>query len=156
NGTPLLESANMFVAHEREVTLAAENELVIRCQALDALLLAKRPRPRWRAPMIEHQQLRWFRTTLLGRTPGWSPPAAPVGPWRPIRLLRAREPAIALRTRVVDGVGVVEADGEIAVERGGKTWRGSGRVEIPAVEKWWPHTHGEPALYRIKCEDVDL
>src|SRR2546426_8099024 len=78
----------MFVAHERAIDgrLRDANELVIRFQALDRLLKAKRPRPRWRAPMVENQQLRWFRTTLLGRTPGWSPPVAPVGPWRPVRL----------------------------------------------------------------------
>ena len=82
NGECLLKSDDMFVAHEARVTLTGDDELVLRCHALDPLLAAKRPRPRWRAPMIEHQQLRWHRTTLLGRTPGWSPPAPPVGPWR--------------------------------------------------------------------------
>jgi beta-mannosidase len=90
NGSLLLTSENMFVAHELDVgaKLVGDNELVLRFSALDAGLAARRPRPRWRAPMVEHQQLRWFRTTLLGRTPGWSPPAAAVGPWRPIRLER--------------------------------------------------------------------
>ena len=70
NGEPLLSSSNMFVAHERAIDgrLRDANELVIRFQALDRLLKAKRPRPKWRAPMVENQQLRWFRTTLLGRT----------------------------------------------------------------------------------------
>jgi len=48
--------------------LAAANELVICFRALDRALEAKRPRPKWRTPMVESQQLRWFRTTLLGRT----------------------------------------------------------------------------------------
>jgi beta-mannosidase len=92
NGVPILHSENMFVRTDVDVTtrLATQNELLIRFHALDGLLAAKRPRPRWRAPMVENQQLRWFRTTLLGRTPGWSPPAPPVGPWRPITLLRQR------------------------------------------------------------------
>ena len=49
---------------------------------LDAVLKERRPRPRWKAPMVEQQQIRWFRTTLLGRTPGWSPPAT--RGWRPL------------------------------------------------------------------------
>ena len=90
NGDLLLHAENMFVAHAVDVTtrLAARNELVLRFHALDSLLAARRPRPAWRSPMVEHQQLRWFRTTLLGRTPGWSPPVPPVGPWRPVHLQR--------------------------------------------------------------------
>ena len=175
NGTPLLSSVNMFLAHRRVVELADNNDLVIRCRSLDALLAARRPRPRWRAPMIEHQQLRWFRTTLLGRTPGWSPPAAVVGPWRAIRLERQRRIAVeevTLRTSFDGDAGVLEVscrvrgfEGsvttrvEVVVERGGVVHRASlahdataagrfaGRLAIPHVERWWPHTHGEPALY---------
>ena len=89
DGVLLLESDNMFRSHER-VLQGSGGQLVIRCRALDKALGARRPRPRWKAPMIENQQLRWFRTTLLGRTPGWSPPAAAVGPWRGVRLERRR------------------------------------------------------------------
>ncbi|HZW51604.1 MAG TPA: hypothetical protein VFF05_07080, partial [Rudaea sp.] len=89
NGTPLPASDNMFVRSEHDITRLLRdrgNELLIRCCALGAELARRRPRPRWRTPMVAHQQLRWFRTTLLGRTPGWSPPAAVVGPWRPVWL----------------------------------------------------------------------
>jgi len=82
-----MRSTSMFVAQQREVRSLPKpgcNCLVLRFHALDALLAAKRPHPRWRAPMVAHQQLRWSRTTLLGRTPGWSPPAALVGPFRDI------------------------------------------------------------------------
>src|SRR5579872_3334634 len=53
NGKPLLSSDNMFVSHEiaAESLLKPENELILRCSSLDALLEIKRPRPRWRAPM---------------------------------------------------------------------------------------------------------
>ncbi len=105
NGALLLSSDNMFLAHERvlDALQPGENEIVIRFRALDRLLEAKHPRPRWRAPMVENQQLRWFRTTLLGRTPGWSPPAAAVGPWRAVWLetrARLRLDDIELRTGV--------------------------------------------------------
>src|SRR5207244_988861 len=78
NGTLLLSSTSMFVAQACRVEgqLGAQNDLLICFRSLDALLKTRRPRPRWRVPMVEHQQIRWFRTTLLGRTPGWSLPAA--------------------------------------------------------------------------------
>ena len=92
NGSRLLSSDNMFVAHTCDVSelLQADNELLLQFQAMDSALRARRARPRWRTPMLEQQQLRWIRTTLLGRTPGWSPPAAPVGPWRGVWLERRR------------------------------------------------------------------
>jgi beta-mannosidase len=175
NGEPLLSSDNMFVAHEQAVDgrLRDENELVIRFHALDRLLEAKRPRPKWRAPMVENQQLRWFRATLLGRTPGWSPPAAPVGPWRPVwleRRGRLRLANLSMRTGIQGGAGWVEVECEVLATRGAvtqltlhiardgerhsvvlqgtpNTGLHSGRLEIPAVALWWPHTHGDPALY---------
>jgi beta-mannosidase len=180
NGQPLLHSDNMFLAHERvlDASLVGENELVIRFRALDRLLEAKRPRPKWRAPMVENQQLRWYRTTLLGRTPGWSPPAAAVGPWRPVWIetrARVRVTELVVRTGVDGTKGWIEVAGTI--ERLGDTpitnialvvsrdtgprhslpLRGSpntdaygGRLEIPDVSLWWPHTHGEPTLYAVR------
>lgn len=92
NGAPLLRSESMFVPHRVEITNRllpdAPNELVIRCLPLRAALDARRPRPRWRPRLVAHQNLRWFRTTLLGRMPGWCPEIAPVGPWRPVQLER--------------------------------------------------------------------
>src|SRR4249919_480368 len=53
NGEPLLTSNNMFLAHEvRLPALRDRNELVLRFASLDQQLKAKRPRPRWKAPMI--------------------------------------------------------------------------------------------------------
>lgn len=180
NGTPLLSSRNMFCAHERDVTqqLHAHNELLLRFESLDQLLAARRPRPRWRAPMIDHQQLRWWRTTLLGRTPGWSPPAAVVGPWRDIWLERRRGVPITdlqLHTRVDQHTGVVDLSCRLApglavapaltlcVEHDSTIWRTAlaptadgqactARIEIPHAQLWWPHTHGEPRLHRAWIE----
>lgn len=177
NGTPLLTSDNMFLAHERvlDAPLLPDNELVIRFRALDKQLEARRPRPKWRAPMVENQQLRWFRTTLLGRTPGWSPPAAAVGPWRAVWLetrARVRLTDLLLHTGVDGAHGWVEitatiepmgaaAIGQVALvisrgtepchsislQRAPNSHSYSGRVAIPDVALWWPHTHGDPALY---------
>jgi beta-mannosidase len=179
DGAPLFSSSNMFLGHERILegdAGRADGELVVRCRALDPLLAAKRPRPRWRAPMVENQQLRWFRTTLLGRTPGWSPPAAAVGPWRPVRLERRRalvveELRLDAEVDAAGGAGRVEVACRLrplgarpprvalVLERAGRAHRAEligdgerwrGRLEVPAPALWWPHTHGEPACYEAR------
>ena len=180
DGTLLLATDNMFRSHQR-ILAAGGGELVIRCRALDTLLGAKRPRPRWKAPMVENQQLRWFRTTLLGRTPGWSPPAAVVGPWRGVRLEHRRGVAVddvTLQSTLSGDAGVVNVSCraralggelrpiELVVQRGERQHRTTleprgegrfaGRLTLPAVERWWPHTHGEPALYTARLSVLSL
>jgi beta-mannosidase len=179
NGEPLLHSSNMFVAQERRVDALlrpGRNQLVLRFQSLDALLAQKRARPRWRAPMVAHQQLRWHRTTLLGRTPGWSPPAAVVGPWKDIALEcrgAALPPTVSKlhASLTADGTGRVELvctfaapplSVELLLERGGMAHRVrlqgdgagtfTGSLAVPGAAQWWPHTHGEPALYAARLQ----
>jgi beta-mannosidase len=180
NNQLIVASENMFVAHEVNVRehLRKDNELVIRFRALDTLLGARRARPRWRTPMIEHQQLRWYRTTLLGRTPGWSPPAAAVGPWRPIWLEQRRHFDIrtaALKATICENTGVVAValqltalgnttlvSAKIIVERNSQVFSEdldlsssatelTARVSVPEPDLWWPNTHGEPCLYTVKA-----
>lgn len=160
----------------REIPLPhGGGELVLRCKSLDAALAGRRPRPRWKTPMIENQQLRWFRTTLLGRTPGWSPPVAPVGPWRGVHVEHRRAAAVdgvRLAARIEGTSGVLDVACRVralgthlgpitvVVSREGHEWRAEMRpsegesfaasLTIPNVSKWWPHTHGEPALYGVK------
>lgn len=96
NGEPLLHSENMFVAHELPIgRLSGDNEILMRFRALRPLLEQRRPRPRWKTLLASHQNLRWFRTTLLGRQPGWAVTPAPVGPWRPIKLVPDDDPTVA-------------------------------------------------------------
>lgn len=172
NGHHALRSDNMFVAHRvdwQPWLQAGPNMLHLRVASLDAALKARRPRPRWRTPMVESQQLRWFRQTLIGRTPGWTPPAPPLGAWRDIVVESPQPDRVtveSIEAGVQDGRGVVRvacrarADA-VALEltRGPERhlaalqpdptdplrWHGTLTVEQPAL--WWPHTHGEPALY---------
>ncbi|MEZ4439150.1 MAG: hypothetical protein R3B72_08675 [Polyangiaceae bacterium] len=177
DGQPLFQSEDMFLPHDARVTLAGDHELVIACRSLDEAMKTRRPRPRWRAPMVENQRLAWYRTTLLGRTPGWSPPAAPVGPWQPIRLERRRRVAVetmSLRPTIVDRDGVVTVVGRLralgtaaltgarlSLSRGGETWTApltldgdelTGQLTVPNAARWWPFTHGEPARYGARIE----
>ena len=174
DGNHLLGSDNMFVAHRVAVELNGDHELLIRCRALAPELAIRRPRPRWRVPMLREQQLRWFRTSLLGRTPGWSPPCPPIGPWRPVWIEKGAptvgEPTLDIGVEGDNGiVDVVLESGDgiesailiferdeqrvvSGLERHDGRWLGRLIVNDPVL--WWPHTHGEPALYRAWLELV--
>ncbi|HEY4927782.1 MAG TPA: hypothetical protein VIH95_01425 [Acidimicrobiales bacterium] len=86
NGEHLVASSSMFASHVIPVSLADDNDLCIRFAALTPVLDQRRPRPRWKAKGVTSQNLRWIRTTLLGRQAGWTVVPAPVGPWRPVRI----------------------------------------------------------------------
>ena len=180
NGEPLLVSHNMHLSHDcaEPALRGAGNELLLRFASLDDWLEQRRARPRWRAPMVEHQQLRWARVSLLGRTPGWSPPAAAVGPWREIELVeRSRVEVSSLRLNSrVDGqrgmitlrceltpIGATRIDSaRLELEREGVTHHVAlvatetdatlhdATLIVPDAVLWWPHTHGEPALYAAR------
>jgi len=100
NGRHLLHSESMFTSHRLPVgALGSGNELCIRFAALNPVLEQRRPRPRWKVRGLSSQNLRWFRTTLLGRQAGWAAIPAPVGPWRPVSL-RAAAPVEVVSSRV--------------------------------------------------------
>ena len=111
NGQLRLKTENMFRAYRLDVSpyLRSNNELVLGFRSVAEDLQKKRPRPRWKTNLVNHQQLRWRRTSLLGRIPGWSPPVPAIGPWRDIRLEQASISLtdVQLLTRLDGGAGIV-------------------------------------------------
>jgi beta-mannosidase len=182
NGELVLESDSMFAAHAVDVSrrVRPRNELAIRCRALAPLLAeSRRPRARWHTRLVAERNLRFFRTMLLGRAPGFAPGPAAVGPWRAVSLRRRRGIALReleLRPRVEGEDGVlairvrlcvlsgerpsavtVELDGPSGSHRARLSLSGpadaltaTGELIVPAVERWWPHTHGQPALHDVR------
>jgi beta-mannosidase len=149
NGEVVASDRSMFAAHRVDVAalLRDDNELVIRCFALAPLLAERRkPRARWRTQVAADGNLRWFRTTLLGRAPGFAPGPPVVGPWRPVRLERPR-PDVRLRARLDGDEGVISAPG--ALLRCGDR-EAEDELRLPGAARWWPHTHGEPALHEVE------
>lgn len=155
------------------------NELAICCRALAPRLRQRRkPRARWRTRLVDGG-LRFFRTMLLGRAPGFAPGPAAVGPWRPVVLERRRRfelPAARLRSGLDGDDGVVRLSAtlvalgdelpsaaELEVGRGEGAKRTpleislgergselSGELRLAGPDLWWPHTHGTPALYPVR------
>jgi beta-mannosidase len=175
NGTRILVSRNMFLGHRVDVTplLREENELVIHFEALETALEQRRPRPRWKTALVARQNLRWFRTTLLGRMPGWSPPVTPVGPWGPIALEcadRVDVSGVEVQAWAEGSVGrlriraAVDPLGEHAVQAarvrvGDEIYplalrkaAVEGDLSIADAPLWWPHTHGAAALLPCQLE----
>jgi beta-mannosidase len=165
NGELVLESESMFAAHRVDLAgrLGAENELVIACRAL-APLLARRRRPsaRWRTRVVNAGNLRWYRTMMFGRSPGFAPGPAPVGPWRPVSLA-APDPlgSLQVRARVVGNDGIVtltmppaagalpdRCEARIGDVRA--ALRAETELIVPDAALWWPHTHGDPVLHDLK------
>lgn len=151
---------------------AGRHEIVIRFASITRWLGRKRPRPAWKTRLVEHQQLRWLRTSLLGRIPAWCPPTPIIGPWRPIRfepltplaitshrirtsaLDRTGSAEIAVRVRSAERptgtvmVGTTAAPLQVSGMEGG--WELQATVTVPGVRRWWPHTHGDQPLYDVR------
>ncbi|MBF6988450.1 glycoside hydrolase family 2 protein [Cupriavidus sp. IK-TO18] len=176
NGKLVLGVQHMFAAHEVEVDLDGDNLLYLCFRALHPWLRKRHGAVRWKPRMIVPPTLRTVRTTLLGHMPGWCPPVHAVGPWRSVELLDPASDDILhgvradMSAQMPEGHGVVSlrlhfpgaapasgsfeaTDGEGCRHPGTlsridrHTLAGTLRVERP--KPWWPHTHGEPHLYRV-------
>lgn len=153
---------NMFVATDvplGDVTAGARLRLV--CRALGPLLRARHPRPSWRTRLVATQNLRFFRTALLGRLRSDGATPAPVGPWRGIALGPGAVPRLEVRPHVDGATATVEIAADLGTEArsaqvvlGGRTIpldvRGStatGSADVSALERWWPHGYGTASLH---------
>ena len=119
NGERLFDVGSMFESHQIEVgdRLRGTNELVIRCLPLaPALEVQRKPRARWRTNLVADGRLRWFRTMILGRAPGFAPGPPAVGPWRPVWLVRRRGlvvEGLTLRPSLDGDAGLLRVEGRV-------------------------------------------
>jgi beta-mannosidase len=172
-GEHRLRAENMFRRYELPLSqFAAGDELVLRFSALNRHLAVKRARPRFRTRLVDAQQLRWVRTSLLGRTPGFSPRVPPLGPYRSITLeaqpvlrvlecvaqtrVSAGRARLSFSLRVAFDPGLSPAPSAALVLAGdacsgrfplaavahGDELQYHGEFELADCALWWPHTHG--------------
>ncbi len=178
NGALILNSRNMFSAHccVIDSLLRDDNELVICFRSLDAELSQRKPRPRWKTALVSQQTMRWIRTTLLGRIPGWTPPIHPVGPWRAIALEAVTHIDVAhfsIDTTAIGTSGHIDIAAEIDTlgkkiaaatlcigdRRAALTTTQTDariaiaqRIIVDNIPLWWPHTHGTSNLLPCHIE----
>ncbi len=175
-GRRLLESSDMFlpasIALDGHAGIEAGGlRLVFR--ALAPVLARKHPRPRWKTRVVAEQSLRWHRTMLLGRCPGFAPGPPTIGPWRPVSLERRRLLAVdacRIRPLLLDdgrarldvrlglrelGASIVSIEGRVGgfgfplvVTRGRDAIEAIGTATA-RLAPWWPSTHGDPALHEL-------
>ena len=166
--TLILTSDNMFLAHRVEIAMSGELRLAIRFRAMKRALEGRKGRARWRPRMIQPSELRFARTSALGHMPGFAPPAPIVGPWRPIHLVACEKPQVIvsrLSARPDAAGGVIDVEVELSNEPasaltiscegvegalapvGGN--RHAATLRLPSIDRWFPHTHGEPKLYEV-------
>lgn len=177
NGYQILRSDNMFTSQvvelRKEWRRSGSNELYLCFSAIEPLLADRRmPKAKWRTKLVGRQELRWIRTTLVGRMPGWSAGPAPVGPWRAITLeTSARFVVVQSRvsSRLDRSDGVVDAAIKVVAAQGQKVRSAlldvggltgpadggdggevKGRLVVRAADRWYPHTHGGQPLSPVK------
>jgi beta-mannosidase len=167
----LMSSTSMFHAHDIPVTLGGTHRLAIAFRALAPELKKRKPPGRWRPRMIEPSSLRHQRTSLLSFMPGWAPRIDIVGPYRPVSLIEVACRPFArasVRARLDGDTGHLAVDieglqiglrgariacgGRSAALRFDDSGGASAELAIPDVAKWWPHTHGHPALHEVSLE----
>lgn len=157
NARHVARTENMFLRTSVSLEdLSGDNELVIRCAALSPALAVKRPRPRWRTAQVENQALRWFRTNLLGRVPGWAHTPRTVGPWRPVEITQDDPPLGAaldtfVRTSCTDDGGHVDAAIRFSALPGWAEEAGDGAPVLVCLGREAPfevERHGQDLILR--------
>lgn len=161
DGEVVASGTNMFLPLQVPVP-GGSVELALCFRSLSASLTGRRARPRWKTALVEEQKLRFVRTSLLGRAPGWMPKLPVVGPWRGVRLEPV--PVVALVDRVLEAT---EVEGVARLRLAGRVEGAASTIQLalqgpedeplrmvvpvrdggvdldvalPEVPLWWPHT----------------
>jgi beta-mannosidase len=153
NGEVVASGSSMFERVEVDLRgrlRATENRVEIR--VLPFPEVPRRPRQRWRTKVVEDGgTLRWFRTAIVGRAPGFAPGPPIEGAWRPAWLVRG-EPLRATVLPRPDGTIAVSASRPVdaVLLDGERLPVVDGVARASRFAPWFPHTHGTPKVYDLR------
>jgi beta-mannosidase len=178
NGNLILSTDNMFRSYsiDLENKLNGSDELFLVFRSISENLNRKRPRPRWKTKLVENQQMRWIRSTVLGHVSVWTPPIKCIGPWKGIYLETIKNITIAkldVITSVIENDAVINVNTDLKllndnekvtkaeiiinqqtyqleIEQKKSLCNISTKQILSDIEFWWPHTHGTPNLYEYE------
>ncbi len=185
NGQHILTTDNMFRAYRLDIheylntKPQQENQLFLCFRSVNQYLTQKRPRPNWKTKLVDNQQMRWVRETVLGRVNVWTPPITPIGPWRNV-YLENNEPYQLTHSQITPQVSegcpqlsvtIILTDVNYPVEQIALSIDGQSfplvesdtsskntlqfelhQLRLKNLALWWPHTHGSPTLHDYKIE----
>jgi beta-mannosidase len=168
----LFSGNNAFYRFQFDVSQAIRpaNCLCICFRSQAFFLQQKHPRPRWKTSLVNQQNLRWLRTTVLGYVDSWTPPIKLTGPWRSIYYQHTSSVLLrewSINAQLINHQGllaiqasllhpddrnftlvleVADQKFELACNEGHL----SAQLNLGSVMAWMPHTHGIPKLYPYK------
>ena len=167
----VLTADNMFRSFETDIT-RSHSDIFLVFRSINKKSQAIKKRARWKTKLVKHQKLNHFRTSLLGRIPGWTPAIPPIGPWKEIELLTDKNPlSVSKNSYLNNDEGIVDIavtfqdsvdikkiefnledcksqQLDLTILDGVKKF--SGKLIIKNPKLWSPHTHGFPNLYSNK------
>ena len=165
-------STSMFVALTVGPITGGRVRVSLRFHSLLRALGQTSGRSRWRTRLTTNA-LRLYRQTLLGHMPGWCPSFPAIGPFRPVELvggpgivewcrfetaIRGDDGVLSVQLRLAEpDTGARALTLRVGNATAALTQAGDGchtaDLTLVQVARWWPHTHGTPALHEVFLGD---
>lgn len=180
NKEPILTSNNMFRGYSVKLAqnLKPGDQLTLVFRSISNFLKEKKPKPRWKTKLVENQQMRWIRSTVLGHVSVWTPPIKAIGPWRKIYLQYLENFKISHKSITpwvekniakldlsltlefcdqpigIDSAQLIIGDLSYPIDLNvnKEQIELKASFSLPEISLWWPHSHGEPSLHPYKIQ----
>lgn len=180
NNEIIVKTNNMFQRYEKILNkkINSNDKLFLVFRSISNELKIKRAKPKWKTKLVENQQMRWIRSTVLGHVAVWTPPIKAIGPWKEIFIESIKKVNInqlSIQPHVNNKIAAVNIsvnlssfdqnilwqEAEFIIDNthypltisksdNNQTLSLSKNIEFPDLNLWWPHTHGQANTYQYQ------